>query len=51
MGIAKFTIMYQLLWNKDQNRDEGLLKLQPTSVAQEFEMLCGTRHDHYEVDL
>jgi hypothetical protein len=25
--------------------------LQPTSVAEEFEMLCGTRHDHYAVDL
>jgi hypothetical protein len=28
-----------------------MLKLQPTSVAEEFEMLCGTRHDHYAVDL
>jgi hypothetical protein len=24
--------------------------LQSTSVAEEFEMLCGTRHDHYAVD-
>ncbi len=38
------------LWNKHQNRDEALLKLQSTSVAEEFEMLCGTRHDHYAVD-
>jgi hypothetical protein len=50
-GHCKVHNHVPILWNKHQNRDEALLKLQPTSVAEEFEMLCGTRHDHYEVDL